>query len=631
MKPHALFVCLFLFSALASPKQAAGQAASGQDVDAVIEILGDKVVYDWAERSFSPLYSNIGMVVTEKAGIPGVYIHYNYKSKALKKLIQIDAPLKETKSDLLGITQILESGYAKYAFYDHNSFIVEVEGVDTMKFNFNPSTSIPVVGLGEYKYNYTPWLEKVDGAYLFKGYMPNRDKRDPDPMYPVSIGVKVIEGKAIDNGYKGLDFKQDNGKITFAVSFQVADIDNEPLLRLLNNSPANADAARLRTKEWFAQSIGNLPLSNGSVEEKRIAAVAALALTFNACASPGQMKGRIASFPNRGNYATHYEWDACFQNLGYEMMEPGLAEDAMLILTETTRPDGKMGQFVTSTSLRPVEIQVPLVGWASRRLYDKRKDKAFLAEVLDPLLRNNKWILSNRMTQYGLTSALSPWELWDDTPRLDSGAILACDFNADLLMQIQACEYFARELGDQETAQKCKRQADQLAQRMVDVLYDEEANIFRDVLVETGEPLSIITPANFVPLLADLPIPEERAKAMIQTYLLDTTKMFGSVPFPSVAYDEPSYVPCLPDKPTHLTWRGPTWMPMAWMMLEVLKKYGFEEAYNHAANRIFELLVADGKLHELFNSQTGEGIGIPQLGWTAAIYLKLKDELDKAE
>ena len=339
---------------------------------------------------------------------------------------------------------------------------------------------------------------------------------------------------------------------------------------------------------------------------------------------------KIATFPNRGNYATQYEWDAAFQNLAYEMMEPRLAENAIQILTGSQRPDGKMGQFVTSTYLRPVEVQVPLTGWSAERMYRQRKNKEFIQEILPKLVKNTEWILQNRMTGYGLTSALSPWELWDDTPRLDSGAILACDFNGDLLMQIRACEYFARELGERKTAEYCKTLGDRLAQKMVDILYNEEDNIFRDVLVETGEQLSILTPANFVPLLAGVPIPDDKAKAMIQTYLLDPNKFFGSVPFPSVAYDESTYQPHKPGKPNALTWRGPTWMPMAWMMLEVLKKYEFEEEYWLAANRIYELMLLDGELHELFNSQTGEGIGIPQLGWTAAIFLKLKDELEKS-
>ncbi len=76
-------------------------------------------------------------------------------------------------------------------------------------------------------------------------------------------------------------------------------------------------------------------------------------------------------------------------------------------------------------------------------------------------------------------------------------------------------------------------------------------------------------------------------------------------------------------------WRGPTWLPMAWMMLEVLEKYGYEDEYISAATRLYDMIIADGELSELFNSQTGEGLGVPRQGWTAAIFLKFKAVLNR--
>ena len=458
--------------------------------------------------------------------------------------------------------------------------------------------------------------------------MNNRDDRDPDPFYPIAMGVKVLEGTATDVSEEGMKVESETGRILLAFQLQAGDLSAELMDEKLKSAPNRISQAKQLIKEWVNTAIGDLPLDKGTDLERQIAAKAVLALTFNACIGSGYFEGKVATFPNRGNYAVQYEWDAAFQNLAYEMMEPRLAEDAISILTSSQRPDGKMGQFVTSTYLRPTEVQVPLIGWATERMYRDRKNAAFVKEVLPQLVKNIDWILDNRMTRFGLTSTLSPWELWDDTPRLDSGAILACDFNADLLMQIRASEYLANEIGETETAAYCKKVGDELASKMVEILYDEEANVFRDVLAENGEMMSILTPANFVPLLVELPIPEDKAKDMIRTYLLDSAKFFGSVPFPSVAYDEPTYNPHKPGKPNSLTWRGPTWMPMAWMMMEVLKKYEFEEEYWFAMNRIYQLMLEDGELHELFNSQTGEGIGIPQLGWTAAIFLKIKDELE---
>ena len=106
---------------------------------------------------------------------------------------------------------------------------------------------------------------------------------------------------------------------------------------------------------------------------------------------------------------------------------------------------------------------------------------------------------------------------------------------------------------------------------------------------------------------------------MIEDYLLNERYFFGKVPFPSVAYCEETY------DPAHW-WRGPTWMPVAWLMLETLETYGYRKERALAATRLYEILKTDGALHELFDSRTGEGLGCAEQGWTAAIFIRLAYE-----
>ena len=155
---------------------------------------------------------------------------------------------------------------------------------------------------------------------------------------------------------------------------------------------------------------------------------------------------------------------------------------------------------------------------------------------------------------------------------------------------------------------------------MVELLYDPEENLFKEVLVETGEMLPIKTPACFLPLLAGVPLAEERARDMIERYLLNPKRFFGPIPFPCVAYDEPTHQP-------ERWWRGPTWLPEAYLMLDLLTKYGYDAERRAAAERLYGMIIQDGDIHELFNSQTGQGMGKAQQGWTAAICLRLKAEL----
>jgi hypothetical protein len=62
-------------------------------------------------------------------------------------------------------------------------------------------------------------------------------------------------------------------------------------------------------------------------------------------------------------------------------------------------------------------------------------------------------------------------------------------------------------------------------------------------------------------------------------------------------------------------------------MTQVLEKTGFRAEAQTARATLYRMLIQDGNLRELFNSQTGEGMGAHEQGWTAAICLRLHDEL----
>ena len=414
----------------------------------------------------------------------------------------------------------------------------------------------------------------------------------------------------------------ESGNIKAALAVKVSDISCEQIEEKLLVAPDSVKDARLLTEEWLSSAVGSMPCKSDQPPEEKVLAQAIAALIFNASKGPGYLEGRIASFPNRGGYPTHFLWDACFQNLALEYMEPQLAEDALLLLTENLCPDGKMPHFLCSTWVRPNVSQPPLVGWAALRLVQSRKNMGFARSVLEPLKKNTRWWLTHRMTCHGLIGCADPMETgWDDTPRLDKGPVLACDMNSYLLIQMRACAELAKLMGDIATAEEYKAKAEAYAKKMVSLLYDPDANLFKDVLVNTGEKLDIKTPACFLPLLAGVPVEDSTACEMIQKYLLNPDCFYGAVPFPSVSYDDPEYRP-------NCWWRGPTWIPVAYLMLEVLKKFGYLKEFREAAERIYSVIIKDGGIREVFNSQTGVGMGNYEQGWTAAILLWLKIELE---
>ena len=176
-------------------------------------------------------------------------------------------------------------------------------------------------------------------------------------------------------------------------------------------------------------------------------------------------------------------------------------------------------------------------------------------------------------------------------------------------------------LGNEASSEKWRREADTLSKNIVKVMYDPEENIFFDADVKTAEHKTLWSASAFLPLWAGVDIKADKAREMIKNHLLDKEKFFGKVPFPCIAYNQKEYR-C--DK----WWRGPLWLSLAWLMVETLEKYGFEKEYNQVSKTYYDMLLNDGNLREHFNSQTAEGLGTYDQGWTSAIFIKLNKLLN---
>ena len=577
-------------------------------------LLGDTLDYSRPDTSFSPFYSDVGLGIdAQQGGIRHLYLHYNRRTTAfLDPFLPFPAPTQAACA-ALSVHQTLPQGSVMIAFCGHNTWLVEAQGGLGSSMHFADA-------------NLTEARRAAVGTetILFDGYLPNGDPRDPDKRFPLVVGLRLLRGHfgAGDGLSQPVQLQPDSeGVLLLAFSARMLAVEHEPLLQRLNQAaPTIAEALR-RSQEWLDAALGQINLQADEPREAAVLARAAHALISNASEAPGFLAGRVSAFPSRGRYPTHFLWDSCFQNLALEEMEPRLASDSLLLLTENLRPDGKMPHFICSTWIRPHESQPPLVGWAGQRLIRRRGDTALARQLLPALRRNTQWWLNQRMTRWGLICALHGLETgWDDSPRFDQGATISCDMNAYLLMQMRACAEMAELIGDTAGAAQDRALADEYAQRMVDVLYDRESGLFWDRNVEQNAPVRLKTPACFLPLWAGAPLPETDARRAIESHLLNPSEFFGAVPFPSVAYDEPVYQ-------AEKWWRGPTWLAVAYLMLELLDKYGYAREALAARQRLYAMLIRDGDLREHFNSQTGEGLGAYEQGWTAAICLRLRTEL----
>ena len=335
----------------------------------------------------------------------------------------------------------------------------------------------------------------------------------------------------------------------------------------------------------------------------------------------GKFGSHYASFPSIDHYDAHWLWDGAFHAIAFAEYNMSLAKDSILILIENQLPDGRIPHFVTADWIQPTsETQPPILAWAAWKMYKLSADKVFLDEVYEPLALNTVWWMKNRDKDGdGLLEWAECLETgWDNSPRWDSeyGVLESCDLNSWVLMQMKVLADMADELGRPVEATDWRREAEALGKRMAEKLYSPEDNIFYEVKFDTHQPVKLLTPAAFLPLWAGVPLETNKANAMIRDYLLNPVYFFGKVPFPTVAYNEPKY-----DSAGY--WRGPTWINIAYFMVEVLQKYGFHDEAEQAVKRLLDVGAGERYIWEYYDSKMGKGLGAQEFGWSGALFIEM--------
>jgi len=119
--------------------------------------------------------------------------------------------------------------------------------------------------------------------------------------------------------------------------------------------------------------------------------------------------------------------------------------------------------------------------------------------------------------------------------------------------------------------------------------------------------------ATLLPLYAGS-ISQERAAKLVS--LIENEHIFGpAYPLPSVPLDSSWFNP-------KLYWQGPSWVNINWMVIDGLRRYGFNEHADALRESTLEM-VTKGGCYEYFDPQTGEPAGAANFSWTAALAIDL--------
>ena len=147
----------------------------------------------------------------------------------------------------------------------------------------------------------------------------------------------------------------------------------------------------------------------------------------------------------------------------------------------------------------------------------------------------------------------------------------------------------------------------------MDGLWDAGTQCYYSRDARTGELIEEASIASFMPLYAGC-VDQARAARLVDR-LWDAKSYGVAYPVPSVPVDSPWFQP-------RRYWQGPTWINTNWLVIDGLRRYGYEAEAD--ALRLKTLaVVAESGFSEYYDPVTGDPAGARDFSWTAALAVDL--------
>ncbi len=147
-------------------------------------------------------------------------------------------------------------------------------------------------------------------------------------------------------------------------------------------------------------------------------------------------------------------------------------------------------------------------------------------------------------------------------------------------------------------------------------LWEEKEKCYYDFDLRKSSKIRQNTIAIFSTLFGRIP-DRQRAQKLIETHLLSTEKYWSgeSIKYllTTVSQDNEYWNPCL-------YWKGPVWINTNWLVFKGLLNYEYEDLAEKIRLHSLQLAEQTG-FYEYFDPTNGQGYGINQFSWSAALIL----------
>jgi hypothetical protein len=348
-------------------------------------------------------------------------------------------------------------------------------------------------------------------------------------------------------------------------------------------------------------------------------------------------KGRVISPVSRvwsvgwGGYVL-FDWDTFFAATLASIGDKDLAyANAVEILREET-PAGFVPNFARAGGWKSFDRSEPPVGAITvLDLYKKFHDRWFLEETFEPLLKWNRWWTEHRDLEGFITlgsdpenkpvnrddGSVSTWQgavfesgldnspMYDGTTYDQKSHLLEYADVGMTSLYIADCDALAEiaeALEKPEEAKELRERGGRYRAKLA-TLWDEQAGIFLNRDLHTGQLSRRLSPTNFYPLLAKAATPEQ-ARTMIEKHLKNEKEFSGEWVIPSIARDDAAFK-------DQNYWRGRIWGPMNYLVYLGLRNYEDAAVRQGFAQKSYGLFLKEwrekGHVHENYNAITGTG------------------------
>jgi putative isomerase len=349
--------------------------------------------------------------------------------------------------------------------------------------------------------------------------------------------------------------------------------------------------------------------------------------------------------PSPRTYQGVWNWDAAFHAMAVARWDPQLARDQIRIFLNVQEPSGFLPDVLfTDGRINNACGKPPVFPWAWMRVHQLAPDEQLLNDGYEAFGRYESFWRRERggdaegLFHYGCNDKSAPAAApggpgkpgdikpgsreqhardesgWDNSARWDCGIekLWPIDLNCYMVMLYRALCAAAGALGRPSEAADWNARAEQLAQRIERVFWDDARMAYSDAYRENSKPTGILSVVSFLPLFIGS-ASAQRADAMARL-AADKNVFFPGMP--TVSYDNPQYR-------GDWYWRGPTWLNVAWFALKGLAACGHVEIAQAMRQTILGWCEQnEDDIYEYYDSRTGKGLGAAHFGWSAAFIIE---------